>query len=157
MFKSPPRSCVVTGFAAVNLGLSLRDEALVPVQAPVPQARSPTRPIQCILRCGGRSPEQTQCWLCPGSIRDFSKTGRSFPVSRLFTSFVDDGMRITHGNCGHVIFFPSTVMGSVDHRRFRNHRSFAVRNRGTHVDFYHGGLAVADKIYIFDTGFCGDV
>ena len=82
-----------------------------------------------------------------------------FQVKAVHIVYVDDGMRITHGNCGHVIFFSVDGDGSVDHLLgFGNHRDlFCSEDRGAHVDFYHGGLAVADgKIHIFDTASCGD-
>ena len=82
-----------------------------------------------------------------------------FQVKAVHIIYVDDGVRIAHGNCSHMILFSVNGDGSVDHLLgFGNHRDlFCSEDRGAHVDFYHGSLAIADrKIYIFDTASCGN-
>ena len=82
-----------------------------------------------------------------------------FQVKAVHIIYVDDGVRISHGNCSHMILFSVNGDGSVDLLLgFGYHRDlFCSEDRGAHVDFYHGSLAIADrKIYIFNTASCGN-
>ena len=82
-----------------------------------------------------------------------------FQIKAVYIIYINDRMRITHGNSSHAVFFSIDSDRRIDDLfSLSNDRDlFCSKDRGTHVDFYHGGFAVADgKIYIFNSALCGN-
>ena len=82
-----------------------------------------------------------------------------FQIKAVHIIYIDDSMGIAHGDSSHVVFFSIYCDRGVDDLfSLSNDRDlFCSEDWGAHVDFYHGGFAVADgKIYIFNSALCGN-
>ena len=82
-----------------------------------------------------------------------------FQIKAVYIIYINDRMRITHGNSSHAVFFSIDSDRRIDDLfSLSNDRDlFCSEDRGAHVDFYHGSLAIADdEIYIFNTTSCGN-